>query len=412
MKKLEKNLSVKIFDKIARATKFIQRRKKYGAHSFFWSVTGGFCVGQAAEIAGMLRAFIKDTGIDIQYNAWYNRLSKDGFPEFMRESYCHLLNHLYAEHLPIKGKLLEEFSDILMQDGSSFAVNDLMRKYYPGRFTKISPAAVELHIFYSLRYASVQHANLAPDSVSEYQFMPTAKDADLKDTLNLFDRGYGSIDRLHLIEQENGYFICRMKDNINPLILSAYGKNNKTINQFFKNITLKKKRDYDFYIQFKNDKIFKNLRVIALWNRQTKKHVLFLTNTSGEQLSLKEVGKLYRLRWQIELFFKELKSHTELRKFLTGNHNIAEGFIWAALCALLIRRFLVATVQQISGKRLSFHKAAISARTFMPEFIACALFKFHDLGHCLLNTFRYIQKTMTFSNPHKLSALQLAGVIL
>ena len=411
MKKLKGILSPDIFDKIARATKLIERQKKYGGHSFFWSITGGFCTGQATEIAGMLRAFTRDTGIDIQYNAWYNRLSKDGFPEFMRESYIHLLDHLYTEQLSIKGKLLEKFSDILMQDGSSYAVNNLMAEYYPGRFTKNSPAAVELHVFYSLRHASVQCVNLAPDSVSEYDFMPTANDAILKDTLSLFDRGYSSIDRLHLIEQENGFFICRMKAYINPLVFFAYDKNHTQINQVLKKIALKQKRDYDFSVQFKNDKKFKHLRVVALWNRQTKNHVLLLTNASEEQLSMQEVGKLYRLRWQIELFFKELKSHTELRKFLTADHNIAEGFIWAALCAILIRRFLVANAQQISGKRLSFHKAAISARTFMPEFIACALLKFHALKRCLLDIFTFIQKTMQFSNPHRPDALQLAGII-
>ncbi len=67
--------------------------------------------------------------------------------------------------------------------------------------------------------------------------------------------------------------------------------------------------------------------MIALWNPVTKKHVLFLTNANIKRLPLRIVGQIYRLRWQIELVFKELKSFSQLRKFLTGNAYIAQGFI-------------------------------------------------------------------------------------
>jgi Transposase DDE domain len=415
VKEIKQNLSANIFDETARNTKLIERSRKCEGHALFWSIVGGFCVGQATEIAGMQRAFSKDTGIQINYSAWHGRLCKDGFPAFMRQNVTHLINHFYTEHLTVKGKLLKQFRDIHMQDGSSFGINDLLSKWYPGRFTKISPAAVELHVLYSLRCGAPVTIGLAPDRVSEYEFMPTGEYADLKDTLNLFDRGYGSLKRLHVIEDEDGYFITRMKDNINPTIVAVHKSDGRLKHYFkdklFQEVKLKKKQDYDFTVQFRDDNIFRCLRVIALWNPRTKKHVIFLTNTSAQQLSAKTVGKLYRLRWQIELLFKELKSHTELRKFLTANANIAEGFIWAAFCALFIRRFLVSTAQKISGQRLSFHKAAISARNFIPEFIACALKKFAGLKQYLLDAFTYIQSTMFFSNPQRQSALQLAGII-
>ena len=113
------------------------------------------------------------------------------------------------------------------------------------------------------------------------------------------------------------------------------------------------------------------MRVIALWNPVTKKHVLFLTNADTKKLPLRTIGQIYRLRWQIELTFKELKSFTELCKFLTGNANIVQGFIWAAFCALLIRRFIVACAQEFTPIVLSFHKAAISSRMFMLDFTRC-----------------------------------------
>ena len=150
--------------------------------------------------------------------------------------------------------------------------------------------------------------------------------------------------------------------------------------------------------------------MIALWNPVTKTHVLFLTNADPKKLPLRTVGQIYRLRWQIELTFKELKSFTELRKFLTGNANIVQGFIWAAFCALLIRRFLVVCAQNFTDVVLSFHKAAASSRTFMLDFTRCVLNRFIGLKQCLTRILKYLSSTMHFSNPQRRSSFQLAGI--
>ncbi|ETS29709.1 transposase family protein [Photorhabdus khanii NC19] len=49
---------------------------------------------------------------------------------------------------------------------------------------------------------------------------------------------------------------------------------------------------------------------------------------------------VYRCRWQVELLFRELKSHTHWTSFATGQKAIAEGLIWASLLALIVRRSL------------------------------------------------------------------------
>lgn len=258
-KELKKKLSPKIFNQLAQEKKFIQRIRKTEGFSIFWSIISGFVIGQATEIAGMLRAFIKDTGVPINYSAWYKRLSKKGFSDFMCAAANHLINHLYTQCLDTKD-LLTRFDDIYIQDGSSMAINDLLQKIFPGRFTKTSPAAIELHVFFSLRYRNFQGVDLAPDTVSEYKFMPKPKDYVLKNTLSLYDRGYNSIKDLHDIEEAQGYFLVRMKDNLNPTVLSATYKDQRQ-DQYFRNkplhdIKLNRKENYDFHVVFEKKRNF------------------------------------------------------------------------------------------------------------------------------------------------------------
>ena len=258
-RRIKQKLSPRVFNKLAKETRFIQRARKTEGFDIFWSIISGFVIGQATEIAGMLRAFIKDTSMPINYSTWYNRLAKAGFAEFMREAATYLINHMYTQHLATEG-LLKQFDDIHIQDGSSLAINDLLKKIFPGRFTKTAPAAIELHVYFSLRYGSFHGVDLAPDTVSEYKFMPQATEYRLKNTLSLFDRGYNSIDHLHDIEQSLGFFLVRMKDNMSPRVLWANSKDQRR-DAYFRNkplqkIKLNRKENYDFTVSFDKKKNF------------------------------------------------------------------------------------------------------------------------------------------------------------
>ncbi len=73
-------------------------------------------------------------------------VAKPGFAELMRMIVGHLLDELVTDALrPMHHSALRLFDDILLQDGSSFAIHAAFAGVFPGRRTTISPAAVELH---------------------------------------------------------------------------------------------------------------------------------------------------------------------------------------------------------------------------------------------------------------------------
>ncbi|MBF2054861.1 MAG: transposase, partial [Candidatus Sericytochromatia bacterium] len=167
---------------------------------------------------------------------------------------------------------------------------------------------------------------------------------------------------------------------------------NREINKPLKELKLKPGKDYDLQVKQKTSEY----RLLLLWNPQTHCHVRFLTNVPLAYLSAKALGKVYRLRWQVELYFKELKSFSGLGRLLSANQNIIEGLVWASLLTCTLRRFLVFSAQQT--QRLSTHKAARSSVCFFPEFLR----QWRQYGvEAFTKLFDYLRQVMTLSNPKR-----------
>lgn len=97
----------------------------------------------------------------------------------------------------------------MIQDGSSFAVKKALKGVFPGRFTNVEPAAIELHATYSGFSDEALAVSLAPDCEAERQFLPAP--STLADRLLLADRGYPGVEYFESV-QEHGGFLHRQTD--------------------------------------------------------------------------------------------------------------------------------------------------------------------------------------------------------
>jgi hypothetical protein len=102
-------------------------------------------------------------------------------------------------------------------------------------------------------------------------------------------------------------------------------------------------------------------RLIVTWNPSTQEFQYLATNLPPERYSVYEVAKAYRLRWQVELLFKEWKSYANLHAFDTKNAAIVEGLIWAAIGAAALKRFLAHATQAAARVETSTRKVAMCA---------------------------------------------------
>ena len=80
------------------------------------------------------------------------------------------------------------------------------------------------------------------------------------------------------------------------------------------------------------------LRRIEVWVEEKQTTMVFVTNNM--KLAAQTIARIYKERWQIELFFKALKQGMKIKTFVGTSENAVQIQIWTALIAMLILKFL------------------------------------------------------------------------
>ena len=76
------------------------------------------------------------------------------------------------------------------------------------------------------------------------------------------------------------------------------------------------------------------LRRVRYFDKETAKHLVFLTNNL--EIPALTVAKLYKSRWQIELFFKWIKGHLRIKHYFGTSPNAVKSQIWIAVAVYLM----------------------------------------------------------------------------
>jgi hypothetical protein len=199
----------------------VKRLRTITPHRLFLSTVAGLAGGQVESLADLLREFNHQNHVTVAYKAFYNRLARPRFAKFMRQMFDRLIARLCIQTLAPEGHAaVSRFKDIVIQDGSSFALKNKLRDVFPGRFTTIEPAAVELHATYSGFFDEVSSVEIAPDKEAERQFLPDPP--TLNGKLLLADRGYPSVPYFEAVDEHGGSFIVRLTRSHDPWVRAAW----------------------------------------------------------------------------------------------------------------------------------------------------------------------------------------------
>lgn len=302
--------------------------------------------GNTHSLSDISREYNSLTGHKLDPKPFHNQLKKPELEQLTKQILQMALTKWVRTTYQFNSNYKKFFNRILLHDGSTLTLHNGLKDIFPGRYTKTSPAAVELHVSMDLMTNSVVNIDVAPDTQGERQFLPEAE--ELTQSLLLADAGYFDKAYFDKLCHSGAYFVMRAGKHINPQVLSGVncsGKALKTIKtRKLKEIQnkLPKNQSFELSIRWENQLY----RLIGFWVADQKCFSYLITNLPKSDFGLQDVGSLYRLRWQIELLFKELKSHNNLKKFNTKNANIIKTLIWSSLLALTLKRLLSGFVEE------------------------------------------------------------------
>ena len=222
VRKFKQTMSEKELERLGEMTGLCQRRRTVTPYRLGISLIEAMGSGQVETIADILRSFNALHGESVQYKPFHKQLSKASFAEFMRALSERLMDKLCTEVLRFdSGSPFSRFSHVLVHDGSSFALKPELHAVYPGRFTRVSPAAVELHVTMDLLSESPRIVTLTPDVDAEVHYAPQA--AQVSGGLLLADRMFFIKEYLAQVDKQGGHFVVKAKGTLNPIIHHAWG---------------------------------------------------------------------------------------------------------------------------------------------------------------------------------------------
>jgi hypothetical protein len=191
----------------------------------------------------------------------------------------------------------------------------------PFRTTK---AAVKMHTLLDLRGAIPAFIHLSDGKTHEVNVLDLLSIE--AGAFYIMDRGYLDFARLYKLHQAGAFFVTRAKRGINARrVYSAPADRGAGV------ICDQAIAMNGFYIAKDYPE---HLRRIRYKDPVSGKSLVFLTNNTT--LPALTIAALYKNRWQVELFFKWIKQHLRIKKFLGTSENAVKTQIWCAVSTYVL----------------------------------------------------------------------------
>jgi hypothetical protein len=172
----------------------------------------------------------------------------------------------------------------------------------------------------------------------------------------VFDRGYVDYAQYEKFTQKGIYYVTRLKDNAVYQSAAEYD-----IPDDADTGILKDEEIILYYGAKKKEQ--HRARRIAYWDSVNKRLFVFITNHF--EMSAEHIALIYKLRWKIELLFKQLKQNFPLKYFLGDNPNAIEIQIWVVMLA----NFLLSLVRSKVKRKWAFSNMVSVIRQQLMSYI-------------------------------------------
>ena len=156
----------------------------------------------------------------------------------------------------------------------------------------------------------------------------------LKGSVIVADRFYNDFSLLNVWDSKGVYFVIRHKENLQFNTI----KENELSDDRHQNIL--KDEVIELKSKVSKEKYPQKMRRVVVWNDENEQTIEIITNQMS--WTANTISELYKSRWQIEIFFREIKQLLHIKSFIGTSENAVMIQIWTALITILILKYLKA----------------------------------------------------------------------
>lgn len=201
---------------------------------------------------------------------------------------------------------------------------DLCLSLFPWAPFRSTKAAVRLHTLLDLRGNIPTFIHISDGRTHEINVLDML--IAEAGAFYVMDRGYLDFSRLFTLHQAGAFFVTRAKRGMNAHRVYSMSAERDTGVICDQRIMLD-----GFYIA---QDYPEQLRRIRFKDPESGKTLVFLTNNTA--LPALTIAALYKGRWQVELFFKWIKQHLRIKRFIGTSENAVKTQIWCAVATYVL----------------------------------------------------------------------------
>lgn len=362
---------------LGRVVGFIERLRAIRAGAFVWAVVLSRFEPQRPGFTQARHWYKRLTGRSLWPRPFQMRFKEPNAVALFQRAFDEAVTP-WRQRRRIAHPLAKHFADIVAWDSTWMQLFDCLRRVFRGiRGAKSSlKVCLGISVFGLLPVT----AQITAGNLHDMEIFPPLS-LFRRGTLFLFDKGFVAYARLRTIAQAGHHYLCPMRLNGNALITRVNrgpAGLRKAVKEsrngvWLRDVLPQRKRIgrvFDLEVRLRPkarraDKRVVCTRLVIVPGPEREQRP-YLTSLSAEHWAPAFLRETYRLRWQIELVFKELKQHLSLEVLPSKDQHAVQIFAWASLVALALSRSVSAWIWPL-------HRTVGLASAIRPQLVTRAM---------------------------------------
>lgn len=393
--KISSWLSPEKIDSIAVDTGFLKKLKsKIPPLVFMVTLAYGMYNNGAATYMDLAASMAGWFNVNITPQAIFGRLSKKETANFLKSLLVQAMTLQITNGFKnAYAVTFSQFSGVKIEDSTQFELHEKVAKKFKGCGGSASKSAMKLNTVYDMTNNTISHLDIVSGATPDQALSKNMRKQIKKDMLWIRDLGYFSIPDMQWIHSKFAYFLSRMKKGVHiflnerdrdPVNIEAFlDSHTKNGNAFDEEVYVGEGA-YRLKVRIIGEKVPEEVKQKRIDNyrknkikRDKKKKMkedyvvwfgysVFITNAPrGLLASAAIIMAVYKIRWQIELFFKRIKSILQIHVIKGRSVHRVHCLIYGKLISLLMAQTIVSYAANISDddEELSEHKLMVWLQT-------------------------------------------------